>query len=187
MTRGMLLAAALLVAGGASAQLRLDVGPNSNPVYEKECGGCHFAYQPGWLPQRSWRALMGGLDRHFGENAQLSPAARAEVGAYLEARAADRATNARSREIMQAIPPNDAPISITQVLYVGGIHGGFLDPSFKGEPQVKTLAQCPACHQKAHRGWFAQVTYTISDESFRKDDFLDQASLPVPSFLRMGK
>jgi hypothetical protein len=71
------------------------------------------------------------------------------------------------------------------VLYVGGIHGGFLDPAFRGQPQVKTLAQCPVCHQKAHRGWFAAVTYTVSDESFRRDDYIDAASLPVPSFLRM--
>ena len=187
MTRVAVLVAALAFSAAASAQLRLDVGPNQSAVYEKECGSCHFAYQAGWLPQRSWRQLMRTLDRHFGENAQLPEALRGQVSAYLEAHAADRATNARSREIMQVIAPNDTPVSITNVLYVGGIHGGFLDPSFKGEPQVKTLAQCPACHQKAHRGWFAAVTYTITDESFRKDDFLDQASLPVPSFLRMGK
>ena len=187
MTRAWLAAAALAFAGAAHAQMRLDVGPNTSAVYEKECGSCHFAYQPGWLPQRSWRALMGSLDRHFGDNAQLPPAAHAEVSAYLESHAADRASNARSREIMQAIRANEAPVSITKVLYVGGIHGGFLDPAFKGQPEVKTLAQCPACHHKAHRGWFAAVTYTVTDESFRRDDYLDGASMPVPSFLRMRK
>jgi hypothetical protein len=182
-----LLAVALCLSGGAAAQLRMDVGPNTSPLYEKECGGCHFAYQPGWLPQRSWHRLMETLDRHFGENAQLPPELRTQLGAYLDAHAADRATNARSREIMRAIAPGDTPTSITKVLYVGGIHGGFLDPAFKGEPQVKTLTQCPACHHKAHRGWFAAVTYTIDDRSFRGNDYWDPASLPVPSFLRIGK
>ena len=36
--------------------------------------------------------------------------------------------------------------------------------------EAKTLAQCPLCHQKAHRGWFAAVTYTISDKSFRSEE-----------------
>jgi hypothetical protein len=180
-----LLAAALLCAGAAGAQMRMDVGPNTSAVYEKECGSCHFPYQAGWLPQRSWRRLMDTLDQHFGDSAQLSADLREQVGSYLEANAADRAGNARSREIMRAIAPGDTPVSITKVLYVGGIHGGFLDPAFRGQPQVKTLAQCPVCHQKAHRGWFAAVTYTVSDESFRRDDYIDAASLPVPSFLRM--
>lgn len=184
------IAAAFLMAAAipaALAQTRADVGPNSSALYEKECGGCHFPYQPGWLPQRSWRHLAATLDRHFGENAQLDAATRAKVLAYLESGAADRAANRRSREMMAAISPGDTPVSITKVLYVGGIHGGFLDPAFRGEPQVKTLSQCPVCHEKAHRGWFAAVTYTISDESFRGDGVDMSASLPVPKFLRMGK
>jgi hypothetical protein len=147
--------------------VRRDVGPNTSAAYEKECGGCHFPYQPGWLPERSWRKLMSSLAQHFGENAELQPAQRDDLVAYLVAGAADRRNSLRSREILAAIAPGETPTRISGVLYVGGIHGGFLDPAFRGKPEVKTLAQCPVCHQGASRGWFSAVSYTISDEGFR--------------------
>jgi len=173
--RAVLGAAFVLAAGFAAAtavagELRLDVGSNDSPVYEKECGSCHFPYQAGWLPERSWRKLMGSLGNHFGDNAEINPANREAVTSYLASRAADHSSNERSKEIMSMIKPGDTPISLTKVLYVGGIHGGFLDRSFEGKPEAKTLAQCPLCHQKAHRGWFAAVTYTISDKSFRSEE-----------------
>ena len=180
-----LLALLLCASAGAWGQgLRMDVGPNTDATYVKECGSCHFAYQAGWLPERSWRRIMSTLSSHFGENATISPAAHQAVLNHLVAGAADRATNARSREIMTAIAPGDTPVSITKVLYVGGIHGGFLDPAFRGKPEVKTLAHCAACHQKADRGWFYAVTYTISDEAFRSDEVDTSLSLPMPSFMR---
>jgi hypothetical protein len=182
--------AALLLAAPAFAQtasVRRDVGPNTSPTYEKECGGCHFPYQPGWLPERSWRKLMSSLREHFGENATLKPELHDAVQAYLVQGSADQGRSERSREILQAIPKDATPLSITQVLYVGGIHGGFLDPAFRGEPQVKTLAQCSTCHQKAARGWFVPVTYTITDEAFRSNDVDYSASIPVPAFLRLKK
>lgn len=187
LSRAALAFAALASCAAFAGELRHDVGTNDNPLYEKECGGCHFAYQPGWLPERSWRRLMGSLASHFGDNAEISPAARESITAYLAGRAADRSTNTRSREIVAAIAPGEMPISVTKVLYVGGIHGGFLDPSFRGKPEAKTLAQCPLCHQKAHRGWFAAVTFTVTDERFRTDDVDMSASLPVPAWMRMGK
>jgi hypothetical protein len=126
------------------------------------------------------------LNNHFGDNAELSAGNRDSISAYLTSRAADHATNLRSRELMAALPPGETPTSVTKILYVGGIHGGFLDPNFKGKPEAKTLAQCPLCHQKASRGWFSPVTFTVSDENFRVDDVDESASLPVPSWLRMA-
>jgi hypothetical protein len=162
-----LLVLALHGAAYAEPSLRRDVGPNTNAAYEKECGGCHFAYQPGWLPERSWRKLMGSLGQHFGENTELKPEQRDALLAYLVAGAADHRRSQRSLEVLAAITPGDTPTRISSVLYVGGIHGGFLDPAFRGKPEVKTLAQCPACHQQANRGWFSAVTYSVSDEDFR--------------------
>jgi hypothetical protein len=168
----------------AQAQMRMDVGPNTDATYVKECGSCHFAYQPGWLPERSWRALMGSLSSHFGENATISASGHQAVLNYLVSGAADRVGNARSREIVTAVKAGESPTSITKVLYVGGIHGGFLDPAFEGKPKVKTLTHCPACHLQAERGWFYAVTYTVSDESFRSKE-VDRVENPTPSFLRL--
>jgi hypothetical protein len=187
LARAAVAAAAFAACAAFAGELKHDVGTNDSPLYEKECGGCHFAYQPGWLPERSWRRLMGSLSSHFGENAEIAPVARETITTYLAGGAADHARNTRSREILAAIRPTETPISVTKVLYIGGIHGGFLDPDFRGKPEAKTLAQCPLCHQRAHRGWFAAVTYTVSDERFRTDDVDMSASLPVPEWMRMGK
>ena len=42
----------------------------SNSLYQEECGSCHFAYQPGLLPSRSWLKLMSNneLSSHFEED-----------------------------------------------------------------------------------------------------------------------
>jgi hypothetical protein len=169
----MLQAAAVLVLGAsfgvdAAPSVRMDVYPSNNPTYEKECGACHFAYQAGWLPERSWRKIVANLKDHFGESIDLTPAARDAVLAHLSANAADHVDTMRSRELLAGIGPGDTPTSITKVLYVGGIHGGFLDPVFKGKPEVKTLAHCPACHPRAERGIFWDVYYRITDAGFRK-------------------
>ena len=178
------VACALATAAAAQGSLKMDVGSNTDAAYAKECGSCHFAYQPGWLPERSWRRVMSSLASHFGENATISASAHQSVLNYLVAHSADKSTNDRSREIMAAIPPNDAPISITAVLYVGGIHGGFLDPAFQGKPAVKTLAHCAACHPRADRGWFYAVNYTISDERFRSKEPDIAVNMPLPDFMR---
>ncbi len=40
---------------------------------------------------------------------------------------------------------------------------------------------------RAEGGWFGQVTYEISDESFRTDDVDLTSSMPVPEWLRPRK
>ncbi|MGE8357412.1 MAG: cytochrome C, partial [Microvirgula sp.] len=57
------------------------VPPNAS--YRAECASCHMAYPPGMLPAASWRRMMGGLDRHFGENASLDAATRDDITAFL--------------------------------------------------------------------------------------------------------
>jgi hypothetical protein len=181
-----LVAVAAAVTAQAATYARRDVHRSTNETYNKECGACHFAYQAGWLPERSWRAIMSTLSQHFGENAELKVAQRQAVLDYLVANSAEKASSRRSHEIMEVIKPGETPTSITKVLYVGGIHGGFLDPAFKGKPQVKTLANCSTCHPKAERGWFEPVVYEISDESFRNDDVDMSVSMPAPSWMKIG-
>src|SRR6266496_1730184 len=105
--KGSLLMLALAMLSSLAVQAetfaRRDVGRNTNATYEKECGSCHFAYQPGWLPERSWRRIMESLRDHFGENAELKVTDRDSVLAYLVAGSAERAKNLRSYEQMEAI------------------------------------------------------------------------------------
>ena len=162
--------AALLLAPPAFDAARAepgDVGPNTNPTYVKECGSCHFPYQPAFLPARSWQKIMGSLKEHFGENAEVKLADRDNMLAYLAGAAADSAANGRSRTLMSRLPTMDTPMRVTDILLVGGIHGGFLDPKFKGIPAMKSLADCAACHPRALDGRFGPRNYTVTDETFR--------------------
>ena len=48
-----------------------DVRAVGNETYQGECGGCHFAYQPGLLPGEDWERIMTSLDEHYGDDASL--------------------------------------------------------------------------------------------------------------------
>jgi ABC-type Zn2+ transport system substrate-binding protein/surface adhesin len=52
-------------------------------LYKAECGDCHMAYPPSMLPASSWRAMMGNLEDHFGNNAELDAATASRVTAFL--------------------------------------------------------------------------------------------------------
>jgi Dihaem cytochrome c len=145
----------------------IDVGPNTSPAYVSECGSCHFAYQPGLMPARAWRKVMGNLHDHFGDNAETNAKTRDAILDYLVAGAADVARNPRSRAIMDASTPGDSGMRITSQPYIAGLHGGLLDPLFRGYPRVETLVNCPACHIKATEGVFKARRYNISDDAFR--------------------
>ena len=154
----------------AAEALKRDVGPNTNAGYEKECGSCHFPHQPGWLPERSWRGIMGSLGRHFGENIAMSAPARDDILRYLAGNSADTQQSLRSVQVVASIKLGDTPASISQVPYVAGIHGGLLDPAFNPQPNAKSLANCSSCHLRAKAGNFAAVQYTRTDESFRTNE-----------------
>ena len=89
--------------GGVLGRRGPSVAPVNNALYAQECGACHFAYQPGLLPARSWEQLMGGLDSHFGDNAELLPADRKAITDYLTANAADRAAEPRAVQIARSL------------------------------------------------------------------------------------
>ena len=154
----------------AAERMKRDVGPNSSPGYEKQCGGCHFPHQPGWLPEASWRGILGSLATHYGKSVALAAPARDDILGYLVANSADKQTSLRSVQVIASIGPGDAPRSVSSVPYVSGIHGGFLDPAFKPKPQLASLANCNACHLRAGEGVFSSVQYTVSDESFRSSE-----------------
>jgi hypothetical protein len=164
------LTLAALAAGVPARAQRGDVGPVTDELYLKECGGCHMAYSPGLLPERSWRRIMSGLTNHFGDNAELKAPERDRILAYLTRNAADLGASWRSRAILASIPAGETPTRITKTPHIDGIHGGLLDPIFKGRPQVKSLAECAACHPKAPQGSFGERRYIITDEVFRRPE-----------------
>jgi hypothetical protein len=154
--------AAALSAGSAHAiddrfdPARYDHGgfaPAANAEYAKECGSCHFAYLPGMLPARSWKAIMGRSEQHFGESLSLSPEVSARIANYLEENAADRSSYRGAALMLYNIGPDDVPQRITWLPLMRQRH--VVVRKLLHGSSVKSLTNCDACHERAATGSFA--------------------------------
>ncbi|MBM3582223.1 MAG: cytochrome C [Alphaproteobacteria bacterium] len=126
------------------------VPPVTNDLVRKECGKCHMAFQPAFLPARSWNRMMSELADHFGENASLSANKVAAIRAYLTANAADAAPGKLARKYLRRIGPGETPQRITDNPEFAREHR-FPERVWK-DPKVVTKSNCPACHPRAERG-----------------------------------
>ncbi|HQR50805.1 MAG TPA: diheme cytochrome c [Methylophilaceae bacterium] len=136
-----LLILTFLVAGAAQASgetLRA-----TNPRWKAECGSCHVAYPARLLPAESWKAMMAGLDKHFGSDASIDPATTAEILAFLE-------QNAGRRKPDPAVKPQ---LRITETHWFKREHDEVPAATWKN-PLVKSAANCAACHTRAEQGDF---------------------------------
>jgi len=140
---------------GAHAEGGAIVPPIEHAATLKECGACHLAFPPQMLPARSWRKLMGDLANHFGENASLPEATRAEITAYLTANAGDAAISKNGRYFLHGIDAAETPLRITQTPFWQGAHEEVPTAYFTSS-QVKTPANCVACHRSAAQGSFGE-------------------------------
>jgi len=153
-SEAMLLAATPLVLALtlASAQAAADghVFTATNEKWKAECGECHVAYPARLLSRRSWQAIMGGLQEHFGTDASLDPATAAEITAFLENNAG------RERTSRDKAPP----LRITDTPWFKHEHDE-LPASIWKHPQVKTAANCGACHTGADQGNFSEHSLRV--------------------------
>ena len=107
----------------------------THELTKKECGECHMAFQPGLLPDESWRAIMAGLADHFGEDASLEADLAAEIEAYLVANAGrSDGTKLRISEQRWFRREHDFPDQVWQ------------------RPEIRSKANCEACHRDAAKG-----------------------------------
>lgn len=170
---GVLLTGSLLVSacvqgdddgwgGWGGEQAGRDVAAVDNSLYQQECGACHFAYQPGLLPARSWQRLMAGLDEHFGDNAELDAAETAAILVWLQATAADQSAYHRSRSITASIAAGEAPLRITATRYFQRKHDELPARLVSGNPEVGSFSACQACHRNAEQGRFNEHEVRIA-------------------------
>lgn len=126
--------------------------PVTDPVVTKECGACHMAYQPGFLPARSWEKLMGGLKDHFGENAELDEAKLKQITAYMTANAGDRTGGTG----MGRLGATETPLRISEMPWFQHEHGrkDRISPATLKRRGAKSVADCVACHRGAAQGYF---------------------------------
>jgi Dihaem cytochrome c len=109
-----------------------------DPTYAKECGSCHVAYPPRLLPAASWRELMAGLDRHFGQHAELEPEVRAAIERWLVASAGPEAGAAGAQP----------PLRITTLPWFRHEHDE-VPARAVARPAIRSMANCTACHPGA--------------------------------------
>jgi hypothetical protein len=113
----------------------------SNAKWQAECGSCHVAFPPRLLPAESWRAVMSGLDKHFGSDASLEAPDATEIGAFLEKHASKRKHESTATPLLR----------ITETRWFKREHREVAE-SVWNNPKVKSPANCAACHIRAESG-----------------------------------
>ena len=139
------------------------VKPVTDKPYQNECGECHFAYQPGLLPAKSWEALLNAdaLRKHFGANAEIDKDTLRGIHDYAVDNAADKSFYKRARKIAVATEEGPAPLRITELRYISRKHQGIPEKMIKGNPGVKSLSFCDKCHTQAAQGVYDADTVDI--------------------------
>jgi len=147
------------------------VKPMNNDLYNDSCGECHYAYQAGLLPKRSWEKMMlpEQLEDHFGENAELDEEDRIMIRDLLVANAADTSIYKRSSKIVRSLPDDKVELRITEVPYIKRKHKDLPDKYVKNNPKVKSLINCNACHRAIDKGIFDDDTILIPNYGYWSD------------------
>jgi hypothetical protein len=143
--------------GNISSKTNQDVKPVDNQLYIQECASCHFGYQPGLLPQKSWEALMSNLENHFGTDATLNKKDFDAINSYLAKNSADKAKEyKRSNKISRSMENITKPIiSILETPYLKKEHQG-IPKRLITQEEVKSLSNCIACHKTADKGYYGE-------------------------------
>ena len=127
--------------------------PVADPVVREECGSCHLAFPPSMLPASSWKRMMGELDKHFGSDASVTPAAAERITRYLSENAADTGGQRYGGKLMRGVALASAPQRITELPKWVNEHHDISAKEWKRK-EVGSKANCAACHSDAERGYF---------------------------------
>jgi len=125
---------------------------SATALYKKECGACHMAYQPGFLPKRSWDKTMKGLDNHFGTDATMDTNDTQTIQNHLMTYASK---NDRITDIKGAVA-----LRISQTPHFVREHRE-VTKKMIAQPEIKSIANCTACHTKAQAGSYREREINI--------------------------
>lgn len=124
----------------------------SLPIYQTECGSCHLAYPPAFLPKTSWEQLMSTLSRHYGTDASIEAKSNYQIIQWLT-------QYGGSYKRVKESPPDNR---ITKSVWFERKHRKVKSSDFT-KPSVKSPANCAACHQRAEQGLFDDDDVRIPD------------------------
>jgi len=147
-----------------------DVAPVKNDLYIKECGSCHFPYQPGLLPSNAWEKMMANLDNHFNSDATLDDKTFQTLSKYLNDNSAEKNMQyKRSNRIVSSIPAGQIADSISTTPYMIKKHRE-IRKDLITQKEVKGLFNCIACHTTADKGIYSERDIKIPNFGRWEDD-----------------
>ena len=148
---------------------KTDVAPVNNQLYIKECGSCHFPYQPGLLPSNAWNKMMENLENHFNSDASLNEADLQTLTKYLNDNSAEKNMQyKRSNKIVSSLAKNQIPDSISTTPYMIKKHED-IKKNLISQNEVKGLFNCIACHKTADKGIYGERDINIPNFGRWKD------------------
>ena len=147
-----------------------DIAPVKNDLYIKECGSCHFPYQPGLLPSNAWEKMMANLDNHFNSDATLDDKTFQTLSKYLNDNSAEKNMQyKRSNRIVSSIPAGQIADSISTTPYMIKKHRE-IRKDLITQKEVKGLFNCIACHTTADKGIYSERDIKIPNFGRWEDD-----------------
>lgn len=144
-----------------------------NDLWNESCGECHLAFHPSLLPIRSWEKMLAEQDHHFGDDLALDQDTVDELLKYAKANSADLEQTKPAWRINSSIPAKAAPLRISEVKYWKRKHEEIGDEIWKRK-EIKSKANCGACHLDAKQGSFAPSAMRVPGE-FRVTEWLKSA------------
>jgi len=122
----------------------------TNEVYKANCGSCHFAYQPGLLPAKSWLKIIDSPSGHPGGGLSLDKKTKGEIKKYLTQNSAENTRSKRSQKILASIG-SGVPTRISEVPYIREKHHEINQEVFL-KKSIGSRGNCIACHKTAESG-----------------------------------
>jgi nitrate/TMAO reductase-like tetraheme cytochrome c subunit len=127
-----------------------------NQLYIDECASCHMGYQPQFLPKRSWDKLMDNLNDHFGVDATFDKNDEKLVREFLLKNSSDTSNSyGYYSKFARSIAKEDTPIAISEITKFKKEHRK-VPKRFITQKEVKTIANCIACHKDAKEGLYKE-------------------------------
>jgi hypothetical protein len=136
----------------AAALGALPVGAESKraplpPAYVEECGSCHVAFPARMLDAASWRAVLAGLEQHFGVDASVDATTLEPIRAYLDGGARRKPTTGADGKPL---------LRITETRWFRHEHDEVPSRLRAGGADAVKPADCAACHQQAGGGSYSE-------------------------------
>jgi hypothetical protein len=119
---------------GRLAPAASSTDPGAEALYRKECGACHVAFPPRMLSADAHRRTLAGLEKHFGQNAELDAPVRERLERWLVANGGE----ARG----------DATLRLTEQRSFQRKHREVRRETW-ARASVRSPANCAACHPGA--------------------------------------